>query len=442
MARVTPSIGTSGIFDLRAPFITIEDVTYTVNGIRTYEDIYRLNIDVFKKYYQPVGLTESDLEADIAAGALMITLMANEIGVELSPTAPNTIIYVPDTYINSFPTGDDVPYNHVILSASLGALPAYLDLSDVVTDVTEIISAKIGVEAPELKVNTNVAKLNGVMTTADHEDAEEARNIAITNRNTIYTRYYDLDLLYQQTLEQYQDLEEAYISLSQTNSEDREYLASQGYYTIDLENAATNQTIYVDANFFNKVKLVMDISSYPDNPYVEIDSAAVVNGTTASVDIAGNLIFDFTKISVTGVGASFNIDVKDENDFVLHQFTITLVYISLATPTTFTNATLSFDLTLPTPHRQRIYFNSHTRTERTLLDAPVINDPFDPDEPYYVLAGGSGGVTYLFGKNWIEFNVNESFYTGNFDTHVLVDFIKRGTSDIAATFDLHITNTI
>lgn len=445
MPRITPPIDASGLFVLLPPFTTIPGVTYTVKAIRTFDDIYRLNVDVFKNYYEPKGLSEAIFNADVAAGALMITLMANEIGLELSPSDPNTIIYVPDTYISHFPDGNDVPYSHIVLSASLGALPDYLDLSDIMSQIGTDISEKIGVTPI---VNINKAKLNGVVPTADHIAFEIGREAAITNRNTKYTQYYDLDVKYQALKDQYDTLEASYISLAAVNGEDTQYLDSIGYYTIDLANDTSNDTIYIDNNFFNKIKLTMDLSAHPDNPYIEVSGTNPLNGTAASVDGDGNLIFNVDRSLISGAGATFLIRVKDENDIIVDNFTINIIYINLATPMLFGDTVLNFDLTLPGPYRQRIFFNTFTRTQRVLLDEVVINDPFDPDEMYFELSGLQTGVSFVYGKNFIEFTVDDSLFIGNIDTHVNIPFIRRTTdsnnvnTDVAGIYDIHITNTL
>ena len=444
MPKLTPAIGASGIYELRSPFAVRPATTYTCKAIRLFEDIYRLNEDVFQLYYEPYGITLEQFQEDAAAGAAIITLMAVEIGLEVSPSDPQTIVYVPDTYINRFPDGDVVPYSHIVLSASLGAIPDYLDVSDTMADIGNIISEKIGVTPT---VNIHKAGMSNVMTSADHETAELARQAAVTNRNTIYSQFNDLNNSYNALLAQYNDLEASYIAMYGSNSDNRDYLESIGYYTIDLNNNGNDDVVYVDANFFNKVKYVMDLSAYPINSYIQIFSTNPSDGATASIDGNGDLIFNIDKLSITDPSTIFTIKVYDDNDIEIDVFTIKLVYVSEYPSRIFGNLTINVDLTVNGQEIQRLYFGDFTRLQRVLLDETIIIDPWNPDEVHYEIANSVPGVSFVYGKNYIEFTVDENLFLGNIDTTVDIDFIRRtgetpSITDFPGTITLHITNTL
>lgn len=444
MSILTPAIGASGIYELRLPFTIKPATTYTCKAIRLFEDIYRLNEDVYTLYYEPYGITPEDFQADADAGAAIITLMAVEIGTEIAPTDPQTVIYVPNTYIERFPDGDSVPYSHIVLSASLGAIPDYLDVSDTMADIGNIISEKIGVTPV---VNIHKAGMSNVMTSNDHETAEMARQAAITNRNTIYTQYHDLDQLYTALLAQYNDLEASYIAMYGTNSDNVDYLNSIGYFTIDLTNNTSNDTVYVDAKFFNKIKYVMDLSAHPINSYIGVFSIAPVGGVIATIDGSGNLIFDINQAGITTPQTVVTVKVFDDNSIEIDSFVITIVFVSELTNSVFNNITIPVDLTIPDNNVHRLYFGDFVRLERLLLNALSIVDPWDPDELHYELNGSVPGITFVYGKNYVEFTVDEGLFTGNIDTNVPIVFVKRtgeapSIVDTTATFTLHITNSI
>jgi uncharacterized protein (DUF885 family) len=128
-------------------------------------------VDVYATYYQPLGLAQSVYAADLAAGAALITL-ANDYA------AP---VYVPSTYITSYPDMGNVVYNHVVLSTSLGSLPDGVALDGVQEQIRTAVAAVIGVD-PTVLVHT--APIKGVVSSAQHQDYEAARNAAITNRTT------------------------------------------------------------------------------------------------------------------------------------------------------------------------------------------------------------------------------------------------------------------
>lgn len=442
MTSPVPAVGTSGLYVLDTPYELRPATTYTCKAVRSFDDIYRLNEDVFALYYEPYGLLQADFDADVVAGAVIVTLMANEIGLETLPTDPNTIVYVPSTYILTFPDGNSIPYSHIVLSASLGALPDYLDVSDIMTDIGDIISDKIGV-VPE--VNIHKALTSGVMTSADHEIAETGRQAAIVNVTTTYTQFRDLTNLYNSLLGQYNDLEAAFIEMDSTSGENIDYLNTLGYFTLNVDSVALDDTIYVDSTFWNSVKLTMDLTGFAAGTYIDISTVSPVNGATAVLDVGDDIVITLNPATILTLTSVFNVKIYDILDVEIGDFDITLLYVDKTTNMIFGNTTLDFDLTLAGPHTQRIYFSAFTRLDRVLFDDVVVIDPFDQDEPYYELTEIVSGVTCVYGKNFIEFTVDEGLYTGLIDTTVPIVFIRRAglapsIVDTLRTYTIHITN--
>lgn len=175
MAKMTPPLHTSGRYTLKHPWITKADALYSCMAIRDFADLQQRGIDLFTEFYEPVGLSQADLQADLDAGASLITLM--------SETEP--VIRVPDTYILSYPNLNHVTYNHVVLSLSLGALPDFLSLEFLKDQVTNAVSDTLGV-TPE--VLEHIAPSVGVVTPEEHERLEVARLSAIKTRTTEYAQ--------------------------------------------------------------------------------------------------------------------------------------------------------------------------------------------------------------------------------------------------------------
>lgn len=168
---VVPPLNTRGIYTLRAPWVSDFDHVYQCIGIQRFAALGAKNIDVYSTYYQPLGIERSVYEADLAAGAALITLTTDY-------AAP---IYVPSTYITSYPNMGNVVYSHVVLSVSLGSLPDGIALDGVQEQIRNSVAAVIGVD-PTVLVNT--APIKGVVSSAQHQDLEATRNAAITNRST------------------------------------------------------------------------------------------------------------------------------------------------------------------------------------------------------------------------------------------------------------------
>ncbi len=185
MPQLTPPMNTRGTYQLLQPWVAPAQVIYTSKAIRSFADIYDDGIDVYTTYYQPLGLTQAQFQLDVVANANIITLIADS-------SDPNTlfggsyIIYVPDTYIQAYPTTDNIPYSRMALCVDLGALPDYLDLTALQAQVTNTVSDTIGVVAPNLNVYLYKAPSTGTVTGTQNNVLEAARLAAITNRTTDY----------------------------------------------------------------------------------------------------------------------------------------------------------------------------------------------------------------------------------------------------------------
>lgn len=173
MARLTPPLNATGRFTAAAPFDTVvfETVAYQAVALRRFDDIVELGEDVYAKYYQPFGLTEIQFKQDERNSVVLVSLM--------NPSGE--IVYVPDSYILSYPNQGDVKYNHVVLSVSLGILPDFLDLTFAKQQLASIASDTIGVNAA---VKEHIAPTVGSVTPDQHELMEVARIARITNRRT------------------------------------------------------------------------------------------------------------------------------------------------------------------------------------------------------------------------------------------------------------------
>lgn len=167
----TPALNTKGLYTLVAPFTLTANTIYICRAVRSYADLQDSGVDIFATYYDPLGLTQDAYKADVAAGASMITLMSDK-----QPT-----VHVPDTYIANFPDQTNVAYNEVVLAFSFGPLPDYLDLTAVMQSLSDGATAVIGV-APT--VTSFVSPSTGVMTRAQADLAEAARQAKITDTST------------------------------------------------------------------------------------------------------------------------------------------------------------------------------------------------------------------------------------------------------------------
>ena len=180
MAKKTPPLLTKGRYQLKAPFSADATKIYICKAIRSFADIYELGRDVFTSYYEPKGLTQTEFEADRQEKANIITLMTE---------SQDEVIYVPDTYILSYPNMNDISYSRIVLSLSFGALPDYLSLENAQDQIAGVASDIIGKE-PDVALHK--APHAEAITPSEHETLEANRLAAIENRQTEYARIQEL----------------------------------------------------------------------------------------------------------------------------------------------------------------------------------------------------------------------------------------------------------
>lgn len=172
-SNIVPPLLLAGIWTLKEPFKVVANTKYTVEAVRTFEEMLKLNVDIVERVYTPVGLDKSAYESDVLALAKIVSL-----------TAPGqTTVYVPSTYIEKMPDDTAVSYDYVVLSIPLGAVPTTLvgQMQQTIDEVKSTISDLIGVE-PE--VNIAVAPSAGTVTVEQHRINEENRLNTIKRRTT------------------------------------------------------------------------------------------------------------------------------------------------------------------------------------------------------------------------------------------------------------------
>lgn len=174
--RITPPMYSSGIFLLTSPFVAKPDVTYRVAAIRTFEEIRAAGEEPLDLIYRPVGLGDTEYQADIVAGAAIITLLSNT----------EKPIHVPDTYILSYPNMGVVPYSWLVLSCSLGPLPDNFDPTVAIQTIQQELSDHTGVQ--NITVSVGRATYTDTITSDMHAQLTSARLAAIKTNDTYLAR--------------------------------------------------------------------------------------------------------------------------------------------------------------------------------------------------------------------------------------------------------------
>lgn len=183
LPAVIPSVGSRGTFVIRDPFAALVPQTeipgaavrLTCVATRKLTELVQNGENPFTDYYTPQGLDASAYQADLKAGAVIVTLQADD----------QSMVKVPSTYISSFADPNGIPYQVMVLTALLGALPANIDLTFVNQQVVQVLHDSLGVDTT---VKIGVVSRTAVMNQSDSKNIETARQAKIANSQTDHAK--------------------------------------------------------------------------------------------------------------------------------------------------------------------------------------------------------------------------------------------------------------
>ena len=177
-----PKIGSSGVFKLAAVYSNLiaENQILTVSAVRTIMDITNEGIDVFANIYAPVGLTQNDYTSDLKAGVAIVVFT----------TGDSNTVYIPANRVLSDTITTGHTYSSTGIMLKLPHLPEDLDISDLITDLKEVVVNRLGVdsEAITTKISASVT-----VSDTDHSLAELVRENLITNNTTNQNKVLELE---------------------------------------------------------------------------------------------------------------------------------------------------------------------------------------------------------------------------------------------------------
>ena len=179
----TPPLYATGKWVIESPFTLVANGVYVCKAVRSFDDLSALGIDPYTQYYEPMGLDINKYRQDVLSLANIVTLM--------SDTHPT--VYVPDTYIKSYPDTTTVPYRHVVLSLSLGAVPDTLVLDDLKDKIQEYTLSSLGLE---VKVKEHQAgSISEGVDQVTHLTLENNRLARIENNTTQFAKVSEAEAL-------------------------------------------------------------------------------------------------------------------------------------------------------------------------------------------------------------------------------------------------------
>lgn len=171
MARVTPPLGAYGNYVLKAPWSTVANMPYKCVSLRRVEEIVKSGKDIFATFYEPMKLDLATANVDILQGVVFVGLLGND----------GTRIYVPDTYIESYPDQTAVTYDYTVMSVDLGPQPSDMDLTALIDEFKIIANTHTGIDAENIIIHIGRAQSSTMLTQEQHIAATDARLLKIQN---------------------------------------------------------------------------------------------------------------------------------------------------------------------------------------------------------------------------------------------------------------------
>lgn len=182
--NVVPAYLTGGSFEANNPFDSVvnKDIYYTIEATRSVSEMQGRNLDLYSLIFKPAGVADTDYQAILdnlvkVNGAILI-LIAKD----------GTRVYLPTTYLKSFPLTDGVTYERLCIVADLGAVPPTLKglITDTITHIQQYIQAHVGIQNPVVNIGT--IPVVGYVTAEQAKVFEATRQTAIANtKNDVLT---------------------------------------------------------------------------------------------------------------------------------------------------------------------------------------------------------------------------------------------------------------
>ncbi len=201
-----PPIGTVGTWILKVPYNADinPEILYTCVAVRRLSEFRLLGIDPYNQYYLGKGISETDYAADSDQGDVCIVSLQSPIG---------DLVFVPSTYILSYPNPNGHRYTPMVLVVDVGSIPDKLNLNAVKSDISDIVKTYLGLVSADV---LSVAVGESIMVTPqDHANIEAARIGRITVTKTLSTRLTEAQIAIAGLTSRNQELEN-YILANQT----------------------------------------------------------------------------------------------------------------------------------------------------------------------------------------------------------------------------------
>ncbi len=196
MVMIIPTVGSGGYFKLRAPFDTLvlPNEYYTCQAVRRLSDYLANNEKPKEDIYLANSIPESEYDLDLKNDAYIVSLQAGT----------GHWVYVPASYVISYPIVNGIPYRTMMIGVSLPALPVERDLSFVKTAIENLVRDSLGVDSVTKIVETSKVVL---VSKEKHDITQSQRDAIASGVTTDRSRYTDTLTKLDQALQKIQILE-------------------------------------------------------------------------------------------------------------------------------------------------------------------------------------------------------------------------------------------
>lgn len=196
--RINITVGMKGTVLATAPFDTLINPRqiYQCIGVETIDGLIAKGQEPYADVYEPNGIDEDQFNLDSDAGVRIITFQGGT----------GQLVSIPELYIDSLPDANGVPYRCVMLGISLSAIPNEMDITDLKTELGDLIYNYLGVRSTIKELAYGDPAIFSI---AEHDAIEAARQNNITNNVSSRLRVTQLQTMLQdmtlkvQALEQY-----------------------------------------------------------------------------------------------------------------------------------------------------------------------------------------------------------------------------------------------
>lgn len=181
MIDFIPTLNSTGVFSFKKPVSdnVNPQTVFTTKSVRKITELLSANVDVFNEYYVPLNIDSESYVED----------KANDVSIVGLYSDTDNWLYVPSSYLLSYPDLSGVPYRRTAITINLGPLEETYDLGTINTLLSDIVKTHIGID-PDIRAVYISEK--AMIKRQDHEAILRTRNSKIDVNKTMFLELINL----------------------------------------------------------------------------------------------------------------------------------------------------------------------------------------------------------------------------------------------------------